>query len=341
MPAARPFYLTPSGKYEIDNCEPQQRAVLEGELELHALSKGHYLGKILPAQILPGLSSIGYWNARTRQDWGLHMHRNEGVEFMFLETGKMPFVVDKRKFNLRSGSFTVTRPWQLHKLGDPNIGPGRLHWLILDVGVRRPHQHWRWPEWLVLTAQDLRELTRRLRNNENPVWEATPAITNSFCELAGTVRNWGRAHSVSELAASINLLLVRMLEVLSRHPARDNKDLVSPRRTVEIFLSELEAGRMDLAEDWSVERMAECCRLGKSTLFKYCIAIANTGPMEFLNMCRLSRAARDLLANPRKSVTGIAMESGFNSSQYFASCFLKRYGVPPTEYRKRIQTASQ
>ncbi|MEI9960533.1 MAG: hypothetical protein WDM76_05170 [Limisphaerales bacterium] len=41
---------------------------------------------------------------------------------------------DQKKHHLAPGHFTITRPWQLHKLGAPNIGPGRLHWLIVDVG---------------------------------------------------------------------------------------------------------------------------------------------------------------------------------------------------------------
>ena len=87
------------------------------------------------------------------QDWGEDLHRNEGIEFLFLETGSTKFIADEKKYHLQAGDFTITRPWQLHKLGEPNIGPGRLHWLIIDVGVRRPHQEWQWPDWVVLAKE--------------------------------------------------------------------------------------------------------------------------------------------------------------------------------------------
>ena len=77
---------------------------------------------------------------------------------LFLATGAMSFTVDLRRYDLFAGSLTITRPWQLHKLGHPNIGPGRLYWLILDVGVRRPNQEWRWPNWVMLQREDLLEL---------------------------------------------------------------------------------------------------------------------------------------------------------------------------------------
>jgi AraC family L-rhamnose operon regulatory protein RhaS len=141
--------------YQIDTCEPQMRAVRQGKIKLHALTKGHYPGVKLSSDVMPGLNSIGFWDGIGAQDWGLDEHRNEGVEISLLETGKWGFTVDKRLYEVAPGSLTITRPWQLHKLGDPNIGPGRLHWLIFDVRVRRPNQEWHWPDWLMLTPHDL------------------------------------------------------------------------------------------------------------------------------------------------------------------------------------------
>src|SRR5947207_7258239 len=105
--------------YKIDTCKPQIRAVEQGKIKLHALTKGHYPGAKFSPHILPGLNSIGFWDGTGRQDWGLDEHRNEGVEMAFLETGKMAFTVDQNRFELGPGSLTITRPWQLHKLGDP------------------------------------------------------------------------------------------------------------------------------------------------------------------------------------------------------------------------------
>src|SRR6266851_1320852 len=169
QPRLKAIYQDRRKPYEIDTCEPQVRAVREGKIKLHALTKGHYPGAKLSSSVLPGLNSIGFWDGAGAQDWGLDEHRNEGVEISLLETGKMGFTADQRHYDLVPGSLTITRPWQLHKIGDPNIGPGRLHWLIFDVRVRRPSQEWRWPAWLVLTPRDLAQLTRKLRHSEMPV----------------------------------------------------------------------------------------------------------------------------------------------------------------------------
>jgi AraC-like DNA-binding protein len=328
----KPSYQTRRIRYEIDRCEPQNHAIETGKINFHALTKGHYPGIPVPENILPGLNSIGFWNAGGAQDWGENPHRNEGVEITFLETGSMVLTADKRKHTLRAGQFTITRPWQLHKLGAPNIGPGRLHWLILDVGVRRPHQNWYWPAWMVLTKDDLAELTRKLRHNENPVWNATPAITHCFRELAHTIEAWNRPHAVSRLATYLNQLVLGILDALSVQQTQETPNLTSRQRTVELFLHEVEDNSAISRELWTINSMAEHCNMGVTAFSKYCRELVNAGPMEYLNRCRLDHAARQLRENPTLSVTDIAFANGFNSSQYFATRFRQRFHTSPSRF---------
>jgi AraC family L-rhamnose operon regulatory protein RhaS len=92
----------------------------DGRIRLCAHTKGHY----------PSITTIGHFSGVGAQYWGTESHRNEGLEITFFETGSMAFSVEPKNYELRPGHFTTTRPWQLHKLGAPDIGPGKLHWLI-------------------------------------------------------------------------------------------------------------------------------------------------------------------------------------------------------------------
>jgi AraC-like DNA-binding protein len=330
--STKPTYQARRARYEIDRCEPQNRAIKSGRINFHALTKGHYPGTPVPENVLSGLSSIGFWSAGGAQDWGLDEHRNEGIEIMFLETGTMVFVADKKRYNLRAGQFTITRPWQLHKLGTPNIGPGRLHWLILDVGVRHPRQSWHWPSWMVLTNDDLAELTRKLRHNENPVWNATLSIQQSFRDLARTVETWNQPHAVSRLAADLNLLFVGILDALAEQQTQETPDLTSYQRKVELFLQELENNPEIYSKMWTIESMAKHRGMGVTTFSKYCRELVNMAPMNFLNRCRLDRAAQQLRENTGRSITDIALACGFNSSQYFATRFRRRFKISPSQF---------
>lgn len=328
----RSIYQTGSAPYEIDTCEPQVHAMQEGKIKLHALTKGHYPGAKLSSKMLPGLNSIGFWDGAGAQDWGLDEHRNEGVEIVFLETGKMGFTVNNRHFDLVPGSLTITRPWQLHKLGDPNIGPGRLHWLIIDVGVRLPNQEWRWPDWLVLAPQDLAELTRKLRHNEMPVWKSTLEITQTFQRMSQCILDWNQPHVVSRMIINHNQLLVGLLSALTAQQTGENPELTSRRRTVELFLKDLAEHPVSIQEPWTLDQMAKQCGMGVTAFSKYSRELVNTGPMEYLKQCRLDRALRQLRKAPELSVTDIAFANGFNSSQYFATCFRRRYKASPTQF---------
>lgn len=304
----------------------------EGKITLHALTKGHYPGVQLSADVMPGLNSIGFWDGIGTQDWGLDEHRNEGVEIVLLETGKMVFTADKRNYDLVPGSLTITRPWQLHKLGDPNIEPGRLHWLIVDVGVRRPNQEWRWPNWLVLTPQDLAELTRKLRHNEMPVWKSTPQIAQTFQNISHCILNWEQPHSISRMIVNLNQLFIGILDALNAQQADENPDLTSRRRTVELFLKDLGDNPVSRSELWTLPQMAKQCGMGVTAFSKYARELVNVGAMEYLNQCRLDHAARQLREQPQPSVTDVAFGNGFNSSQYFATCFRRRFKVSPSQF---------
>ena len=154
-----PIYQEQRRTYEADACRPVVRAVEAGRLRHMALARGHYPGRRLARNALPGVKVVGFWDADRRQDWGLDWHRNEGIEITFLESGRLGFAVEGDAFLLKAGDLTITQPWQQHRVGDPHVDAGRLHFLIFDVGVRRPNQTWRWPSWIVLTPDDLRQLT--------------------------------------------------------------------------------------------------------------------------------------------------------------------------------------
>lgn len=331
----QPIYQTGGNHYEIDTCEPQRQAMREGKIQLHALSKGHYPGKRMNSNILPGLIHAGCWNCSGPQDWGLNAHRNEGLELVFVETGAMGFEVDGERHALQAGQLTITRPWQLHKLGDPHIGPGRLQWLILDIGARRPNQPWQWPSWLVLAARDQAELARKLRHSHQVVWGTPPRLRFLFKELADCVQMKQGSRATARLSLCVNGLLLELLDLLTEPPVEESLELQSRRRTVEFFLKDLAQNPLSCAEPWTLESMAQQCGLGITAMAKYCRGLVNSGPVAYLNACRLEHAAVDLLARPDASVLDVAMRAGFNSSQYFATQFRRRYRLSPSDYRQR------
>ena len=81
---------------------------------------------------------------------------------------------------------------------------------------------------------------------------------------------------------------MELLDLFKRGNVELNDSLIKTRRTVEIFLNDLEH---HLLEDWTIESIAHHCNLGTTQITKYCKEITNMSPMQYLSSLRLKAAA--------------------------------------------------
>jgi AraC-like DNA-binding protein len=330
MTENNPIYREKDVEYYSDTCAPLVKSWNSGKIELNACARGSYPGKRMAENILPGLSTIGYWNAHQIQDWGLDWHRNEGIEITFLETGSLTFGLGNEKYILVPDEFTVTRPWQPHKLGNPNISIGKLYWIILDVNVRQPHQEWQWPPWIMLTKSDIDELSKMLRQNEKPVWKANAEIRRCFQKIGQHLTNWDSERNESWISIYINELLLHMLTLFRQGPFSYNEALTESSRTMKLFIDDLPN---TYYQPWTLESMAEYCGLRVTRFVHYFKLYTNNSPMHYLTYLRLEIARKRLLSHRNQNIKEIGYECGFSSSQYFSTVFRKQFGVSPAAFR--------
>lgn len=325
------YLYTEEGKtYKPDSCQALKKAHEDQLIELEGLSRLQYPGKRIPANALKGINSIGYWNATKNQNWGLDWHRNEGIEIAFLESGQNTFSLQHADYILLPDNLTITRPWQPHKLGNPNVGVSKLHWLIIDVEVRQPHQEWKWPEWIILSDADLKDLTILLSHNENAVWKANKEIRNCFIELGAALKTDNAASNESIMRILINQLLLKLLHFLKSGKIDLNESLTHSLRSIELFLAEL-----DIRKQWTLESMAHHCGMKITSFTHYFKQLKNMTPMHYLMTVRLEEAARLLTANADMPIKEIAYELEFNTSQYLSRVFHKHFRATPQEYRAK------
>jgi len=319
--------------YHADTCLPLIDAFQRKKLKFKALARHTYPGDRLDENTL-GLNSIGYWDANEPQDWGLDWHRNEGIEFHFLESGIMPYSQENKEVILTPNHLTITRPWEAHKVGNPHIGMGKFYWVIIDLGVRRPHQDWVWPDWITLTKDDLAQLTTMLRHNEKSILKTDQRVRDCFKRINMAVNTDKNGSNASRIRLLINYLLILILDLLKTENIVLNEALTDSSRSVQYFLKELEK---KLPENWTIEDMAQSAGVGLTRFTHHCKQLTNLTPMRYLNIRRLEMAKNILKDRPELTVSEVAYTCGFTTSQYFSTVFKKHEKCSPNEYRARFQ----
>ena len=317
--------------YQADTCLPLIDAVKRKKLKFRARARYTYPGERLTEDTL-GLNSIGYWDANEPQDWGLDWHRNEGIEIHFLESGTMPYAQQNKEMELLPNYLTITRPWEAHKVGSPSIGMGKFYWVILDLNVRRPHQNWVWPDWVMLAPSDLEKLTMILRQNEKVLWKADKRIRDCFQRIGKAVDADIVGSNSSRIRLLINYLLILPLDLLLEDEVELNEQLTDSSRSVRLFLSELDN---NLSEAWTIEAMAKSAGVGLTRFTHHCKRLTNLTPMRYLMMKRIELSKEILIKSELLTVSEVAFTCGFSTSQYFSTVFKKHEKCTPLEYRQK------
>jgi AraC family transcriptional activator FtrA len=104
----------------------------------------------------------------------------------------------------------------------------------------------------------------------------------------------------------------------------------------------LDAVRMDLIREWSVEEMARRCQMSERTFLRRFADATGTTPGEWLIEERVN-AAKELLCQDSARIDSVATAVGFGSAHTLRHHFRRRIGISPTEYRARFlsETASR
>jgi len=336
MHTKAPIFHEGNAVYSADACSPVADAVRRGELGLSAFARGQYPGQPLPKTALPGLRTVGFWNAVDQQSWGLDWHRNEGIEITFLLHGQGVYETSAGRWALNVGDVTVCPPWQLHRIGDPHVGVGTLLWFIIDTQIRRSDQAAKWPSWIILSEEDKAKLLSLLLYSSSQVFHLSEKYVQTWKKLHRILRANSDKCPVSALAITINELLYDLLEfhgTASKSETGVLKERSRSELTVQSFLDELRTMPEQLEHPWTLREMARLCRVSPTRFSECCRRLTNLSPLNVLNQMRVRRAETLIRGKSGKTITKIALECGFTTSQYFATVFKKWNGQTPSDFK--------
>lgn len=88
------------------------------------------------------------------------------------------------------------------------------------------------------------------------------------------------------------------------------------------------------SEDISVRQIAGSCGISESECLRCFKRTLDCSPVQYLVSYRLRRASL-ILAGSEESISDVAFACGFLDMSYFSKLFRERYGMTPTEFRRR------
>lgn len=279
--------------------------------------------------MIPWLVQTGYWG-RTKRPRSLQLHRNPGLELIYVARGKVAQQVQGgQPIVTQAGQISFTFPWQVHGALTPQVPANELYFVVLAAArdYQQPPRRFAMHGALGLPLPVTRELSRLLLQHPTQVAPASSALRWLLPRLVEAHTQPG-AFQAGLLRGYATAALGELGRVLAEGERQDAQRADS-RQSVARFASLL---RQRCTEDWTLATMAQACGLGRSQFAALLLELTGDSPVVHLNRLRVEHAA-DRLQQEKRSVTEIAFAAGFQSSAYFCRVFRQFMGMTPTAYR--------
>ncbi len=270
---------------------------------------------------LPELALIGRASLAQARVPGIREHSHTGVyEIFCIERGEMEWWVEKEVHHLVSRDFYLNRPGEVHGSLGPSLKPCAYIWIQVAFPPRGLPG---------LSQVSSRHLQRALSDRRIRTFNGSLELKAEFVRL-WQLHDSRLPHREILVRAQLHLVLGRLAGEMDRHLQG-----TALKRTYSLPV--LRALRCLDSDDSVVHPVAELAKVAglKRTQFNDRF-LAETGftPSDYARRRRIEKAGL-WLKKRDWSITRIAVELGFSSSQHFATVFKKIEGVSPGEFRLR------
>jgi AraC-like DNA-binding protein/quercetin dioxygenase-like cupin family protein len=254
------------------------------------------------------------------------LHGHEYDELVVVLDGHATHRTDFGDYPLQPGEVFVISPGVRHGLAD--IHNLRLCLMMFDPRqlFRREHRLAELPGFhglFSLPTATCAGFTQRLRLDPQQLLRVVNLVSNLKEEFDR------RAPGHEVMVRGLFLCLVTYLTRLHGQP---RPATVGPASRFAPVIARLER---DWTEPVRVSELARLVNLSGSQFRRAFKQAFNVAPKHFQLQLRIQAACK-LLADPSRSMTDIAMETGFSSSSLFSAQFHLLTGESPTAYRRRV-----
>lgn len=248
------------------------------------------------------------------------------IRIYYILEGKFEWVINDRIYILYPGDLAIILPGQSLRGTQDFLDIGTVSWIHIQVERFDAQRKMVLGRWSGLSENESQTIATILQlNNTNVLVNLKEAITLiQSIKQELTQQQIGHSTRVNHLIDELLILLARQ----STHQTNLRRDFPQTFMKLEQTL------RQSLSHPWTVEEMAALVGLGTTAFSERVKSFTGFSPLNYLINIRISEAIK-LLRRQQLSVTDIALETGFYSSQHFSTTFKKLTGYTPGEFRKR------
>ncbi|MFA6291301.1 MAG: AraC family transcriptional regulator [Victivallales bacterium] len=277
----------------------------------------------------PHINMFGCREFKSAVKGSLPKHLNPGIEICLILKGRFEWDVAGRNCLLYPGDATVTMPWQEHGGTYGAMDVGKLAWIIITPEKFKETGNLKLGGWSSVPTSEQREIGQLLRMVCKPYFRADDYLRHIFSELYGTLekkkpRTWRVNHLLDELLFHVSQKITEP----------------SPSRKFVFDIGLVEKRILaDLKRKWALPDLEKITGYGKSMLNVMFRQQTGFSSKSYIVHLRVS-SSKQRLEQTSESITRIACECGFTSSQQFSSVFKKYTGLSPSDFRRSRPGAS-
>lgn len=246
-----------------------------------------------------------------------HSHEH-GFEFVYVERGQASWEVHGETYTTSRGEIFHTRPDEWHRARMNHIEPCSIWWMILTA----PDQN---RPWLDLRAGEKQRLSQELHRLPRTL-TVDPHIREAFRGMRLALEHPSRDLSALSVRHTILDILLKLLKPRTSSPL--------PPEHQEAMQDLAERIRRQPEKHWSVSQLAAELNVSEPHAYRLFHSMYGQSPASFVDRVRIKRAC-ERLSTSRCTITEIAHELGFKTSQHFATVFKKYTGHSPSRWRQR------
>lgn len=262
--------------------------------------------------------SVVHWHSADRLTW--HMH--PCYEILLLGEGATTYEFKPNGVaELCGGQFLVVPPHMVHRGLNDVRKPALLCGIMLEAASHGSVCHTPFDDTdLILMEQQLASASLRPR-------KMSAGLQQLVKRLPGLISEFDPQSRLSVIRTRIKICEI-IFEVVSQ---LDKFELVESVVTVEQAILLM---REQLDRPMSISQLAKKVGCSRAKLFEVFKHSTGLTPNDFWQRLRIEQAYQAVM-NSQESITSIALNYGFSSSQYFCTVFRKYYGISPRECRLR------